>query len=76
MHLPSRVYTWISRLGVENFVITPLEHVTPSQANAKEKWWMLRRGLGGLFNRDLPSVANKKWLTLSDRKLWDSEIKA
>ena len=31
-----------SRLGVENFVITTLEHVTPSQANAKEKGWILR----------------------------------
>ena len=76
VNLPSQVYQWVARIGLENFVITPLEHVTPAQANAKEKWWMLRWGLSGLFNRDLPNVANKKWLFLSDRKLWDSEIKA
>ena len=76
VNLPSQVYQWISRLGVENFVITPLEHVTPAQANAKEKWWMLRWGLGGLFNRDLRSVANEKWLFLTNRKIWDTDIGA
>ena len=65
INLPSQVYSWISRLGVENFVVTPLEHTTPHQANAREKWWMLRWGLAGLFNRDLPSLSNKKWLFLS-----------
>ena len=74
--LPSEVYSWISRLGVENFIVTPLEHTTPHQANAREKWWMLRWGLPGLFNRDLPSLSNKEWLFLSDRKIWQKEISA
>ena len=76
INLPSQVYSWISRLGVENFVVTPLEHTTPHQANAREKWWMLRWGLAGLFNRDLPSLSNKKWLFLSDRKILQNEISA
>ena len=37
---------------------------------------MLRWGLAGLFNRDLPSLSNKKWLFLSDRKIWQTEISA
>ena len=52
-----------------------LEHITRSHANARQKWWMLCWGLGGVLNRDLPSVANKRCSPL-DRKMCDHEIQA
>ena len=64
--IPSRVYRWMSSCSVENFVITPLEHVTPHSADEKEKEFMMKWGLDGLFNIDLPSPSTNKWLFLAD----------
>ena len=76
LRVPSQVYRWISQQGVENFCITPLEHTSPSIVDSREKTWMLKWGLGSLFNRDLPSVNSNKWLFMADRKLWRNELAA
>ena len=63
-------------------MITPLEHVTPHSADAKEKEYMPRWGLDGLcpllclFNVELPSPSSNKWLFLAERKVWPKELKS
>ena len=74
LRVPSNVYRWVSRLGPESFVVTPLEWVEPHRADQAEKEWMTRWGISGLFNQDLPSVASRKWLFLTDRKIWKTEM--
>ena len=74
LRVPSNVYKWISKVGPEKFVVTPLEWVAPHRADTAEQEWMTRWGISALFNQDLPSVASRKWLFLTDRKIWKAEL--
>ena len=62
--------------GIENFVLTPLEDVRPSEADRKEARWMRKWGLGGPRNRAVPALHPRKWGFLQQRKMWKAEIKA
>ena len=76
LRVPSLVYKWVFKIGPEKFVATPLECVSSHHADKAERDWMVRWGVSELFNRDLPSVASRKWLFLTDRKIWKKELSA
>ena len=76
LKVPSEVYRWVCQQGVENFRITPLDHTSLSIVDSREKAWMLKWGLGSLFNRNLPSFNWSKWLFMADRKLARNEMAA
>ena len=74
VYLPRSVYRWVARKGVENFIITPLEYCAPSAVTSRERFWMLKWGVGQLFNIDVPSVSSSRWDFLNTRKIWVREI--
>ena len=72
--LPQSVYRWMMQRGPENFVITPLESCPPDTVTQRERFWMLKWGVGKLFNIDIPSLSNNRWDFLQSRKVWKKEL--
>ena len=57
---PRNVYKHMHRHGPENFVITPLQRVSPREADRAEMWWMRRFGVSNLLNTIKPKDAKQK----------------
>ena len=60
--------------GPEHFVITPLESCPPDTVTQRERLWMLKWGVGKLFNVDIPPLSNNRWDFLQLRKVWKKEL--
>ena len=74
--LPTDVYRWVAQRGLENFILTPLEHTCPQWVDQREQWWMRRWGVGGLMNRAVPPLSTEKWSFLLKRKVWKQELRS